>query len=503
MAYRIPAVEKNDEKRYIFLLQFRKGVVQMNDLSLLEPRDVWEIFAGICATPHPSGGEKKLSLYLKKYAEKNGLQARLDSYGNLRIDRKTGDLDSAIILQAHMDMVPACVDEKKFDFEREAITPLVKGARVVADGTTLGGDDGMGVALALAMLTDKTLQKVPLAALFTRQEEVGMLGAAQLENDFLRGKLLVNLDSGCDNIFQIGCAGGVRTRLDFAPDMQKAPAGQAFCIEIGNLAGGHSGVDIGLQRTNAIILLAKLLDGLPLELASIAGGNADNAIPSQSSCCGVSKTTLPKLEKQLKERADSIRPTLTGCDCDFTVKLSPVRKLEQVFSPSFTMAFLTKLANVPDGPVRYSARYRSVHTSSNIGMIVPAEKGFSLISSQRSFADAERDKFARKIVRHFGKLARRAEHAQPYPGWKPERNIWQRLAGKLWREVNASEAHFEVIHAGLECGIIRGKRPDLPIIATFPLHGNLHTPAEFLDIASVGRVSRFLRAFLLRAGVEK
>ncbi len=475
----------------------------MNSLSQLSAQDVWSIFAGICRIPHPSGSEKALSLHLKQLAEKHRCTAHFDDYGNLRIDRKNGDPDKAIILQGHMDMVPACVDGKKFDFAREAIVPVVKGERVVADGTTLGGDDGMGVALALALLFAPELQKIQLAALFTRQEEVGMLGAAALPPEFLRGKLLINLDSGCDDVFQIGCAGGVRTHLAFCPGWKKAAKGQGAEITLGNLAGGHSGVDIHLNHANALILLAKILKDQPLELADFRGGNADNAIPAQASCRVVSELPLEKLKSLLQSRADLLRNDLTSCDQDFSLQIKSAGEVKEVFAGNFSAEFLAKLADAPDGPLTFSKRYKSVHTSSNIGMAIPREKGFDLISSQRSFVDAKRDQAARRLVRHFGKLAAKAEHQQPYPGWKPERNAFQRIAAATWRKLYGKEPRFEVIHAGLECGIIRGKAPKLPIIATFPLHGNLHTPSEYLDIASVGRVRDFLAAFLLRAGVEK
>lgn len=475
----------------------------MNSLPQLFPQDVWSIFAGICQIPHPSGAEKKLSLHLKELAEKHGCLARFDDYGNLRIDRRDSDWDEAIILQAHMDMVPACADGKKFDFTRDAVIPVVDGKNVRADGTTLGGDDGMGVALALAMLFDRELRNIPLAALFTRQEEVGMLGAAALPEEFLRGKLLVNLDSGCDNVFQIGCAGGVRTHLAFAPGWETADKGDSFAVTLGNLTGGHSGVDIHLRRANALILLAKILTGNPLKLAEFSGGNADNAIPAQAFCRGVSEIPLVQLESLLQRRADFLRKVLPPCDQNFVLRIGTAAPIKKVFAKNFSAAFLKKLAAAPDGALTFSKRYQSVYTSSNIGMAIPQGEGFELISSQRSFSDARRDQTARRIVRHFGKLAVKAEHLQPYPGWKPERNAFQRIAAATWRELFGNEARFEVIHAGLECGIIRGKAPKLPVIATFPLHGNLHTPSEYLDITSVGNIRKFLAAFLLRAGVEK
>ncbi|MCQ2379275.1 MAG: M20/M25/M40 family metallo-hydrolase, partial [Victivallaceae bacterium] len=283
----------------------------MSDLSELEPRAVWRVFDGICKIPHPSGKEEKLVAALCAEAERSGLLCRRDACGNLRIDRKGGDFDRAVLLQAHLDMVPSCVEGKNFDFETQSISPVVENGIVRADGTTLGGDDGMGVALALAALEAPELSDLPLAALFTREEETGMIGAQALDDEFLRGAAMVNLDSGCDEVFQTGCAGGVRSRIFFEPESVPAPEGEGVSIRIDGLAGGHSGIDIGKGRANAFVLLAKIVKNTAFYPAEFFGGKADNVIPSSAGCRGVAGVPVDALRSVIAARADRLRKTMT------------------------------------------------------------------------------------------------------------------------------------------------------------------------------------------------
>lgn len=467
----------------------------MNDLSRLTPRQVWRIFARICAIPHPSGAEGQLREYLRRRAEAAGWNTRTDSAGNLRIDRPGFDPEQAIILQAHLDMVPALAPGKVFDFFTDPVECQVSGKNVVADGTTLGADDGMGVALALAALEEPMLRNCALSALFTVSEEIGMIGARQLDADFLAGKLLVNLDSGDDRICQIGCAGGVRTALRWEVPEAAPTFACGLEFELDHLYGGHSGVDIDKHRANAIILLAKLLTDLPLEIADFTGGNADNAIPASARI--VAAAAEPeKLAAEFSRRLEALRPTLSAEDREVSGRVQPCPLPHRVWAASFTKKFLPLLGTAPNGVISRSKRYQVVQSSSNIGQILAHPGKVELISSQRSLIDAECDLLSASLVSHFAPTQVEAEKSHAYPAWPVREIPEQAVAKRLWRELYHEEMEFEIVHAGLECGIFAGLRPDLPMIAFFPHHGNLHSCTEFVEIASVERIYAFLLRFL-------
>ncbi len=467
----------------------------MADIADLEPQAVWRIFSAVCSIAHPSGQEEKLRDFLKNYAQKRSWIARVDAAGNLRIDRPGAAPETAVVLQAHLDMVPAAAPGKVFDFSTEAISPRIRAGKVVADGTSLGADDGMGVALALAMLEAPRLQGCPLAALFTVSEETGMVGARELSADFLAGKLLVNLDSGDDRVSQIGCAGGIRTRLTFAVPEVPSPAGEGVEICLEGLYGGHSGVDIDKKRTNAIITLAKLLGDLPVEIAEFSGGNADNAIPASARVRGVAKNP-EAVAAEFARRVDQLRPNLAAEDQNIRGSVTAAAKPAKVWQRDFARNFLHRLVSAPNGVKSYSKEFPVVENSSNIGLVFTRPGEVELVSTQRSILAGGYEPLADDLVAHFAGFSVRDEKSQAYPAW-PVRDTPERaVAKRIWQELYGEEMLFEVVHAGLECGIFAGKTPDLPMIAFFPHHGNLHTCTEFVEIASVERIYAFLLRFL-------
>ena len=300
-----------------------------SQLAKLEPAPVWRLFDAICAIPHPSGHETRLAAALAALAEKNGLAVRIDVTGNLRIDRPAspGFEDSPmILLQGHLDMVPQALATVDFDFTREPIPPVVEDGWVrSAAGTTLGSDDGIGVAAAMALLLDPGLKCGPLAGVFTVSEEVGLNGALALSAEFLKGEFLLNLDSEEEGQLYIGCAGGARLEIDVElPQMAVPPGYTGLCCEIKNLAGGHSGVDIHLRRGNAVAFLARLLEKLPeFEVAALSGGTLDNVIPREAVAFGAAD---PARLAALRLRAANLALEFArefDAPPDFAVELRP------------------------------------------------------------------------------------------------------------------------------------------------------------------------------------
>ena len=306
---------------------------------------------------------------------------------------------------------------------------------------------------------------------------------------------MVNLDSGDDRVCQIGCAGGVRTNLRWnVPEVTPTFAcGLAFDLD--HLYGGHSGVDIDKHRANAIILLAKLLTGLPLEIADFTGGNADNAIPASARIVAAGAEP-EKLAAEFFRRLEAIRPTLSAEDREVSGRVQPCPLPRRVWATSFADKFMPLLAAAPNGVISRSARYQVVQSSSNIGQILAYPGKLELISSQRSLIDAECDLLSASLVSHFSPTQVEAEKSHAYPAWPVREIPAQAVAKRLWRELYNEEMEFEIVHAGLECGIFSGLRPDLPMIAFFPHHGNLHSCTEFVEIASVERIYAFLLRFL-------
>ena len=247
---------------------------------------VWDMFKIFLATPHPSGKEQALAAKLKAMADNAGLKAKFDKYGNLRIDRAASagfEHLPVVIMQGHLDMVCEKIDGLDFNFDTDSIKTRTDGDYLFACGTTLGGDNGIGCAMSLALLFDPEYRGRAIAGLFTLQEETGLYGANNLDSDMLEGKYLLNLDSGEEGSFYIGCAGGARLGVEFTTPLCKAPEGNCVEISVSGLPGGHSGGTIHLKHGNALIFLAKILEATDVDICSISGGTADNVIPSSAS----------------------------------------------------------------------------------------------------------------------------------------------------------------------------------------------------------------------------
>ena len=473
----------------------------MNTLKTLADRHgVWRFFEMICATPHPSGHEKELAALLIREAENAGLSARQDNFGNVRIDRKASpgyENAPCIIFQAHLDMVPQKLPGSDFDFLKDPLKVQVTGNKIHCGGeTTLGADDGIGVALAMDLLTDRTLQCGPLAALFTREEEIGLNGAREVGSEFLKGEYLVNLDSGCDDCFYAGCAGGVENFGIFTPEYLPAPAGKGYKIEVTGLEGGHSGVDIHLKRGNAHKSMAFLLARLEniFAVSSLEGGSVVNAISRESTATGILTGTKDELEKQLKSATAELAHTFNSTE-NFGFKLSEITTPEKVWSPGFRQNFLTMLNTLPDGVFEFSEELDTVSTSCNLGMIGTLADGRIRVGCHpRAFDDLKWQALSDANEKHFRRFGGTFEAHSPYPGWKfrsgsrllqAAQNASQKICGR--------SLPLRAVHAGLEPGIFTARAPELEMISFAPADHNCHTPEEYLEIDSAEKVAAWLR----------
>lgn len=472
----------------------------MSEISNLSPQNVWKFFDLICSIPHPSGHEAALAEKLKQIATEAGLLCRMDKAGNLRIDRPASpgkEYLPRIIFQAHLDMVPVAEDEN-FDFTTTPVTPYIDGDVVRARGTTLGGDDGSGVALAMALLTDKDLQCGPLSGLFTIGEEIGLTGAAALDDELLEGKYLINLDCGPLGCATIGCAGGARQEFKFIPEYENCTAGIPLQITLTGLQGGHSGESIDKNRGNAIKSLAAfLLEQPQIKLVSFNSGSADNAIPHEAQA----QVWFDGDLKQLQNHAAIFELLLKNelKRDEVKLKISEVSNLSlQTLTSEKQQKLLTALSLAPNGVFEFDDELQIVRTSSNLAAVFTENDLIRIRTSQRSLDDAARENASAMLAEHFALAGCSAEIISPYPGWNPvpECCLVQSCC-KVWKSMHNEPLKLNAIHAGLECGILGKKNPELELISLGPGEPGCHTPKEYLQIENVALCYDFLKAVCL------
>ncbi|MEE8595110.1 MAG: aminoacyl-histidine dipeptidase [Gemmatimonadota bacterium] len=479
----------------------------MSFISEWEPHALWAHFDEILKIPRASKDEGQIRQYVLGVAERNGLEAKVDGSGNVVV-RKPGspghENAAATILQSHLDMVQEKNSDVEHDFETDAIAPVKDGAYLKADGTTLGSDNGIGVAAMLALMEDQEAEHGPLEFLFTVDEETGLTGAAGLGDDMLAGRQLLNLDSEEEGIITIGCAGGGDTHLQL-PMAEERAEGSAVHIVIQGLKGGHSGVDIHLQRANAIKVLSRALYAAwleePFRVADLSGGNAHNAIPREASATVVLKgeKEVARFRGRLEEELDTIVHESSTVDPGMTFEVTEVSTPPTVWDEVTTRRGLALLTTLPHGVVRMSPDIPGlVETSTNLAVAARRNGDLDiLLSSRSSVASALRA--LRQRIRSAGSLAgAEAEEEDAYPGWEPD--VGSRLLGVV-KEVYAEhlgEPEVGAIHAGLECGIIGEKYDGMDMVSFGPQIEFPHSPDERVKIDSVQSFYVVLRALLER-----
>jgi dipeptidase D len=485
----------------------------MSDIRSLEPLTLWNCFADLNAVPRPSKREERVVAFVRTFAERHGLASLLDRAGNVIINKPaTPDKQDrpAVIMQAHLDMVHKAADGLKFDFDTQGIDMWADGDWVRARGTTLGADNGLGVAAILAVLASKDLSHPPIEALFTLDEEQGMGGALGLQPGLLTGKTMLNLDSEEDDTFTIGCAGGVDTlaSLDYT-EAAHGPEEPYLAIHITGLRGGHSGLQIHEGRANAIKLMARILCACGEEvvaLATLRGGSARNAIPAQ---CTAQVVILDpsRFDEIFAKEVEGICEEFRLIEPNLSITTQPV-KPEHGYIP--TMAdhvqkpFVLALQAVVNGVYRMSPVVPGlVEASSNLSLISLGNGHAEWSGLQRSSVDSSKLDVARSFAAPFqmmgmdGMNCPVVSHDAGYPGWSPsaESPILEKME-TLYRDLFGHDVKVSACHAGLECGVIAIAYPDLDMISFGPNIHEAHSEKECCSISSVQKFWKLLTATL-------
>lgn len=474
-----------------------------NDLINLKPSALWKNFSGICSVPHPSKKEEKIRQFVVDFGNEHNLETIVDEIGNVIIKKPaTPGMENrkGVVLQGHIDMVPQKNSDTEHNFETDPIQAYIDGEWVKARGTTLGSDNGIGVAAAMAILESTDIPHGPIEALFTIDEETGMTGAFGLKPDTLKGDILINMDSEDEGELYIGCAGGVDTNAKFHYQEDTVPPGSiAYKISVSGLNGGHSGLDIALGRGNSNKIINRLFwhasADFSLRLAKIDGGSLRNAIPREA----YAEITIPEGNKQgfenfVKDYESLIKSELGKVEPGFRIDIEqidlPVSLIDQATQDNLIKA----VYGCPNGV------YGMIHdmpdiveTSTNLAIYKSGNGVVEVCTLQRSAVNSKKDDLANMVSCVFELAGAETEHAGSYPGWNPNfespiletmKDVYNSKFGKV--------PEVKIIHAGLECGLIGDMYPEMDLISFGPTIRNPHSPNEMVNIKTVEMFWEFL-----------
>lgn len=469
----------------------------MSAITNLEPRLIWEQFDAITRVPRPSKKEDKIIEFLVNFAEQHGIEYRKDAIGNVVMRKAaTEGMESrpTVILQSHMDMVCEKNSDVEFDFENDPIRTRIEDGWVKAEGTTLGADCGIGMAAALAVLLDDSLQHGPIEALFTVDEETGLTGAFELGEDMLTGRYLLNLDSEDEGEIFIGCAGGIDTVATFTYKSEPAPKNYTFYrIDVSDLLGGHSGDDIDKGRVNSNKTVARLLwDGLQsyeLRLSYFDGGNLRNAIPREAyAIFGIPTHFKSQFEKHFATFHAEMCSEFRHREPNFRMTLNEMPQVDTVIDDATQQNLIYSLVGVPNGVIAMSfAMPGLVETSTNLASVKFKENNTIVVtSSQRSSVESAKIYVMQMVESVFSLAGADVAHSDGYPGWapNPESKLLD-VTVQSYHDLFGKQPKVRAIHAGLECGLFLEKYPDLEMVSFGPTLRGVHSPDERLEIATV------------------
>ena len=484
----------------------------MSTLSQLKPAGLWQLFEKICSIPHPSKHEQKISAWIQSWAKELNLSIKEDAVGNLFIKKPaTAGMEDrkGIILQAHMDMVPQKNNDTQHDFLTDPIKPYIieSGDWVTAEGTTLGADNGVGLASALAILASDDVAHGPIEVLVTIDEEAGMSGAFGLEAGWLEGDILINTDSEQEGEVYMGCAGGIDASATFSLDFESvAENTQAFNLSISGLKGGHSGVDIHTGRANANKLLVRfLLDAsneFDLRLTELNGGSLRNAIPREANASLVIPVSqVPQLKARLADYLATIRTNLGAIETDIDMLLISPEDFEQCWTEATQSKVLRAINACPNGVIRMSDDIEGiVETSLNLGVISTRGKNLNALVLIRSLHDDGRLETQRTVQSVFELAGSTIKFSGAYPGWKPNPDsAIMQIVSDTYQELFNKVPAVMVIHAGLECGLFKTAYPHWDMVSIGPTIKFPHSPDEKIEIATVEQYWQLLVAVLASA----
>ena len=465
-------------------------------LKDLQPKAVWEQFEALTRVPRPSKKEERVIEYLIDFAQRHGIEWQRDEIGNVVMRKPaTAGYESrpTVILQSHMDMVCEKNSDVEFDFENDAIRAVVDGEWVCAEGTTLGADDGIGMAASLALLLDKEAEHGALEALFTVDEETGLTGAFNLGEGMLTGKYLINLDSEDEGEIFIGCAGGVDTVATFACQKEAAADGLSFYrVEVKDLVGGHSGDDINKGRANSNKLVARLMmlaaEQFGARISRIEGGNLRNAIPREAyAVVGVPMEHSKAFEALAEQFAADVKAEFAVTEPEMNISCVAAAQEAEVLTLDLQQRLLAALVGVPNGVLAMSFAVPGlVETSTNLASVKFVGENIVVTTSQRSSVESAKLYAKHSVESVFVLAGATVEHSDGYPGWAPNPD-----SELLKRTVASYERLFGVtpkvraVHAGLECGLFLEKYPHLEMVSFGPTVTGVHSPDERINIATV------------------
>ncbi len=479
----------------------------MSVVENLKPKIVWKHFDQITKIPRCSKHEEKIREYILGFAKKNNLKTKTDKSGNVVIIKpgsKGMEKKPIVILQGHMDMVCEKNSDVIHDFSKDPIKLKLKGDILTADGTTLGADNGIGLAISLAILEDKTLKHGVIEALFTVDEETGLTGAFAMESNMLTGKILLNLDSEDFGVLTVGCAGGGDSKIQLPIKTQSINENmESLTIKISGLRGGHSGVDIHEQRGNAIKLLTRILwkvgNNFKFYLTEIKGGDKHNAIPREAYAkISVEKSEKNKFISNLKNEEKNIFEEIKPIDPKFRLEVEYIEKLPTTLTKDSQSKLLNLLHGLPHGIDKMSYDIPTlVETSTNLATVTVNENEAVIGLSTRSSIKTALQDFRDRIHAVAELSGAKVTEEKPYPGWKPNLNSnILKLLKKIFKDMYKEEPKVEAIHAGLECGIIGEKFPGMDMISIGPTIKYPHSPEEQLHISTVNEFYNYVLKIL-------
>lgn len=484
------------------------------DFSKLKPELLWKRFSEICNIPHPSHHEEKIREYIVKFAKEHKLDYTVDEGPNVIIRKPaTSGMEGrkTIVLQAHLDMVPQKNSDKEFDFEKDPIEAYIDGEWVTANGTTLGADNGIGASAILAVLESNDIKHGPIEALFTATEETGMDGAFALRAGELKGDILVNLDSETEGELYVGCAGGLDVTATMKYDTVKLDKNEftGYRLELKGLKGGHSGMEIVLQRGNANKLLVRFMrnfqEKLGIMLCDIDGGGLRNAIPREAfATVAVMKKNEKAFLAAVKRFEKLYINEYKGIEDSISFKAIPVRTPSKAINFFDQANLIDAVFACPNGVMRMSNSMPGlVQTSSNLARVVSERGYFKIMCLLRSSVNSEKDDLALMIRTVMELSGATVKQSGAYDGWNPnmESPILKTMK-ESYNKLFGREPDVMAIHAGLECGIIGGKYPSMDMISCGPTIKYPHSPDEKVNIASVEKFWKFLCYTLENAPVK-
>lgn len=479
----------------------------MSVIENLEPKRVWKYFDDIRKIPRCSKHEEKVRAYLLDFAKKNNLKSKTDEPGNVVILKPASpgmEKKPTVILQGHMDMVCEKNSDVKFDFSKDAINLKLKGDILTADGTTLGADNGIGLAMSLAILEDKNLKHGPIEALFTVDEETGLTGAFAIESPMLTGRILLNLDSEDFGIITVGCAGGGGSNINLPVKTQKPEVNtQAVTVKVSGLRGGHSGVDIHEQRGNAIKLLARLLweaqNTSKFQISEIKGGDKHNAIPREAyATISISPSEKNKFVSALKSEEKNILSEIKPIDPNFKLDVQEAGNIQTTLTNESQIKVLNLLQGLPHGVDKMNYDIPNlVETSTNLATIAFNNNDAKIHLSTRSSMKSELQDLRDRINAVAKLSGAKVSEDDPYPGWKPNLDSKiLKLSKKIFQDMYGKEPKVEAIHAGLECGILGEKFPGMDMISIGPTIKYPHSPEEQVQVSTVEKFYKYVLKLL-------